>query len=159
MWTSAWKKNYSYHICEIFGQSCLCVTFTSWSTPSFGMLLSRLSNRNTHVCTSSIRMISFFYRSVWIAHMFQIMPALCPHGQREWGWVGGGWSTKCGQAWTGGGGPKNSQICADILYGWPLSYYFEETIGFDVKASFASCPVSRLISWYNKPGDITKEFW
>ena len=31
--------------------------------------------------------------------MFQIMPALCPHGQRE-----GGWSTKCGQAWTGGGG-------------------------------------------------------
>ena len=27
---------------------------------SFGMLLSKLSNRNTHVCTSSIRMISFF---------------------------------------------------------------------------------------------------
>ena len=32
--------------------------------------------------------------------MFQIMPAFCPHGQGE-------------------GGPKNSQICADILYGWP----------------------------------------
>ena len=28
----------------------------------------------------------------------------------------------------------------------PLSYCFEETIGFDVKASFASRPVSRLIS-------------
>ena len=41
-----------------------CVTFTSWSTPSFGMLLSKLSNRNTHACTSSIRMISFFYPSV-----------------------------------------------------------------------------------------------
>ena len=27
----------------------------------------------------------------------------------------------------------------------PLSYCFEETIGFDVKASFASRPVSRLI--------------
>ena len=27
-----------------------------------------------------------------------------------------------------------------------LSYCFEETIGFDVKVSFASCPVSRLIS-------------
>ena len=26
-------------------------------------------------------------------------------------------------------------------------------------ASFASRPVSRLIKWYNKPGDITKEFW
>ena len=31
----------------------------------------------------------------------------------------------------------------------PLSYCFEETIGFDVKASFASRPLSRLISWYN----------
>ena len=44
----------------LFDQSCLCVTFTSCSTPSFGILLSKLSNRNTHVCTSSIRMISFF---------------------------------------------------------------------------------------------------
>ena len=44
----------------LFSQSCLCVTFTSWSTSSFGMLLSKLSNRNTHVCTCSIRMISFF---------------------------------------------------------------------------------------------------
>ena len=41
----------------------------------------------------------------------------------------------------------------------PLSCSFEETIGFDVKASFASRPVSRLFRWYNKPGDITKEFW
>ena len=45
--------------------------------------------------------------------IFQIMPALCPHGRGE----EERWSTKCGQAWTGGGGPKNSQICADILYG------------------------------------------
>ena len=36
----------------------------------------------------------------------------------------------------------------------PLSYCFEETIGFDVKGSFARRPMSRLI----KPGDITKEF-
>ena len=41
----------------------------------------------------------------------------------------------------------------------PLSYSFEETIGFDVKASFANRPESRLIKWYNEPGDITKEFW
>ena len=40
-----------------------------------------------------------------------------------------------------------------------INYCFEETIGFDVKASFASRPVSRLIRWYIKPGDITKEFW
>ena len=41
----------------------------------------------------------------------------------------------------------------------PLTYYFEETIGFDVNVSFSSRPVSRLIRWYNKPGHITKEFW
>ena len=41
----------------------------------------------------------------------------------------------------------------------PLSYCFGETIRFDVKASFASCPVSRLIRWFNKPGYTTKEFW
>ena len=39
----------------------------------------------------------------------------------------------------------------------PLSYCFEETIGFDVKVSFASRPASRLIRRYNKPSDITKE--
>ena len=31
----------------------------------------------------------------------------------------------------------------------PLSYCFKEIIGFDVKASFANRPVSRLIRWYN----------
>ena len=30
---------------------------------------------------------------------------------------------------------------------------------FDLKASFASRPMLRLISWYSKPGDITKEYW
>ena len=30
--------------------------------------------------------------------------------------------------------------------------------GFDVNALFASLPVSSLIRWYNKPGDIAKEF-
>ena len=55
----------------LFTQSCLCVTFTSWSTTSFGMLLSRLFNRKTHVCTSSIRVISFLYPLVWIVHKLQ----------------------------------------------------------------------------------------
>ena len=40
----------------------------------------------------------------------------------------------------------------------PLSYCFEETIGFGIKASFASRSVSRIIRWYKKPGDIKKEF-
>ena len=35
-----------------------------------------------------------------------------------------------------------------------IRYYFEETITFDIQASFAKGPVSRLI----KLGDKTKEF-
>ena len=105
----------------MFGQSCLCVTFSSLSTPSFGMLLLKLSNRNTHMCTSSIRMISFFYPSVWIVHKLEcfkyIMPALCPFGQGE---EGGQPNVDRPRHGGVGGGPKNSQICMDILYGWPL---------------------------------------
>ena len=40
----------------------------------------------------------------------------------------------------------------------PVSYFFEETIGFDVKAPFASRPLLPLLRSYNKAGDITKEF-
>ena len=40
-----------------------------------------------------------------------------------------------------------------------LSYCFKETIGSDLKASLAGRPVSRLIRWCNKPGEITREFW
>ena len=36
-------------------------------------------------------------------------------------------------------------ICIQFVIFKPLSYYFEETIGFDVKPSFASRPESRLI--------------
>ena len=76
----------------LFGQSCLCVTFTSWSTPSFGMLFLECIFLPFSVNRSQVA-------------IFQIMPVLCPHGQGE-----GRWSTKCGQTWTGGGGPKKSQI-------------------------------------------------
>ena len=39
-----------------------------------------------------------------------------------------------------------------------LSYYLEETIGFDIKALFASCPEMGLIRSQKEPGDVTKEF-
>ena len=39
-----------------------------------------------------------------------------------------------------------------------ISYCFEATVGFDVKASFSSRPEPRLIRRYSEPGDITKEF-
>ena len=41
----------------------------------------------------------------------------------------------------------------------PISYCFKETMGFNIKTSSRSRPVSRLIRWYDKLGDITKEFW
>ena len=44
----------------------------------------------------------------------------------------------------------------ELTLHFPVIYF---TIGFHVKASLASRPVSRLIRWYKKPGDITKEFW
>ena len=79
----------------LFVQSCLCVTFTSWSTPSFEMLLLKLSNRNTHVCTSSIRMISFFtlqcelFTSCNVSNNSSLVSA----------WTGGG--VMINQMWTG----------------------------------------------------------
>ena len=50
--------------------------------------------------------------------MFQIMAALCVH--REGEGRGGGWSPNVDRLGQGEEGPKNSQVCADILYGWPL---------------------------------------
>ena len=62
-----------------------CVTFTSWSTPSFGMLLSKLSNRNTRVYNQYQNDLLFLPFSVNCSQvaMFQIMPTLCPHNQGE----------------------------------------------------------------------------
>ena len=52
--------------------------------------------------------------------MFQIMPALCLHRQGKWvGGGGGSGQPNVDRPGQGEGGPKNSQICADILYGWP----------------------------------------
>ena len=40
---------------------------------------------------------------------------------------------------------KKKEELRQVVIFKPLSYCFKETIGFDVKASFASRPVSRLI--------------
>ena len=96
-----------------FGQSCLCFTFTSWSTPSFQMLLSKLSNRNTHVCTSSIRMNCFLLCELFTSCNVSDNASLVSARTGREGVVN--------QIWTGlgrgRGDPQNSQICADILYG------------------------------------------
>ena len=55
--------------------------------------------------------------------------------------------------------PKYGFSLTQFVIFKPLRYCFEETIAFDVKASLASGPGWRVIRWYSKPGDITKEFW
>ena len=114
----------------LLGQSCLCVTFTLWLMPSFGMLLSKLSNRNTRVCTSNIRMIRFFLpfsvNCPQVA-MFQIMPTLCPHGQGE---EGGGQPNVDRPGWGGGGGgggwgsQKFPNLCGHPLWMIPKETLF-----------------------------------
>ena len=90
--------------------------------PSFRMLLSKLSNRNTRVYIQYQNDQFFLPFSVYCSQvvMLQIMPALCPHGQGEgvgWGGGGGDQPNVDRPGHGEGGGPKNSQISADILYG------------------------------------------
>ena len=104
--------------CYVMPMPCLCVTFTSWSTPSFGMLLSKFSNRNTHVCTSSIRMISFFTLQCEFFTSCNVSKNASLLSPRTGG------EGVVNQVWTGldrgSGAPKKSQTFADIVYGWPL---------------------------------------
>ena len=100
----------------LFGQSCLCATFTSWSTPSFGMLLSKLPHRNTRVYIQ-YQNDQFFYTSVWIVHKLQCFKYCQPCVRTDKGKGGG--QPNVDRPGREREGPKNSQICADILYGWP----------------------------------------
>ena len=57
--------------------------------------------------------------------MFQIIPALYPHRQREVDGEGVGWSAKCGRAWTGGvGSSKFPNLCGHPLWMTPHSELF-----------------------------------
>ena len=47
---------------------------------------------------------------------------------------------------------KYQKLTDQFIIFKPIGYCFEETMGFDVKASFASSPVLRLIRRYNKSG-------
>ena len=106
----------------------VCHIYCVVSTPSLGMLLSKLSNRNTHVCTSSISV------NCSQVAIFQIMPALCPHGQGE-----GGWSTKCGQAWTGReGSQKFPNLCRHPLWMTPFSFPLHFLQTANINMSFQS---------------------
>ena len=76
------EKNYSYHICEIYSGNfavCLNDQFDQFFLP-FNVNCSQVA-------------------------MFQIMPALCLHGQAE-----GGGQPNVNR-------PGQGQICADIFYG------------------------------------------
>ena len=99
------------HFC--LANHAFCVTLTSLSTPSFGVLLSNLSNRNTHVCTSSIRMISFFtvqcdlFTSCNVSNNASLVSARTREGGRV-----------VNQMWTG---QKFPNLC-----GCPLKWIYKE---------------------------------
>ena len=103
------------HFCLV---SCACLSHLLCGKLHLLECYYRNCLMGTHVCTSSIKMISFFYPSVWIVHkLFQIMPALCTHGQGEGGGGGGGGSIKRGQAWTRGGrSQKFPNLCGHPLW-------------------------------------------
>ena len=115
---SQWLKNeifsFSRTLAFLFGQSCLYVTFTSSSTPSFGMLLLKLSNKNTCVYIQYENDQFFFtlqcelFTSCNVSNNANLVSARTG---------GGGGQPKVDRLGQGQKGPKNSQICADILYG------------------------------------------
>ena len=126
MWMSTWKKNYSYHICEqlhfCFANHA-CVSHLLRAQPHLLGCYYRNCLIGTHMCVHLVSEWSVFYPSVWIFTSCNVSNNVSlASARREVGVGGGWWSTKYAQAWTGEGaaGLKNSQICVDILYGWPL---------------------------------------
>ena len=129
----------------LFGQSCLCVTFTLWSTPSFGMLLSKLSNRNTRVYIQYQNDQFFLPFSVNCLHvaMFQIMPALCPLGLGE----GGGQPNVDRPRQGEGGSQKFPNLCGHPLWMTPnwINWFFKEKITLKhLKTAGSSDPRAHL---------------
>ena len=144
MWTSAWKKNYSYHICEIYSDKwnifffqimilehlhfCLanhaCVSLLLCGQPHLLECYYQNYLIGTHMCTCSIRMISFFtllcklLTSCNVSNNASLVSARTGDGGE-----GGGGQPNKDRPWQGEGSPKNSQICEDILYQWPQSCF------------------------------------
>ena len=57
---------------------------------------------------------------------------------------------------------SRKKMIFEILFQWGFytaQFVIFKPLRFDVKALFASRPVSLLIRWFNKPGVVTKEFW
>ena len=158
MWTSAWKKNYSYRICEIYSDNlavCLYIKF-------FLLLVVNRECMEHNVMTSFRILSSFecflrYFQTEWSV-FFTLQCELFTScnvssnaslvSARTGGGVVGGQPNvyRPGQ---GERGSENSQICADILYGWPhveintnfFLYYllFSElfsTVNDDIDSSF-----------------------
>ena len=111
----------SCHVCVsclVMPMSCLCVTFTSWLTPSLECYY-RNGLIGTHMCIHPVSEWPVFFTLQW--DLFTSCNVSNNASLVSSGAGGGG----VNQIWTGldrgRGDPKNSQICADILYGWPLN--------------------------------------
>ena len=101
-----------------------CVSHLLRGQPHLLECYYRNSLIGTHVCVHPVSEWSdFFYPSVWILHKLQCFKQCQPCLRTDRGWGGGGrgdGQPNVDRPGQGDGGPKYSQICADILYGWPL---------------------------------------
>ena len=120
IWMPVWKKNCNYHICKHL-HFCLanhaCVSHLRRAQPHLLECYYWNFIIGTHMCTSSIRMISFCTRQCELSTSCNISN----NASLVSVWTGGG----VGQPNVDRPGqrrrpPKNSQICTDILYGWTL---------------------------------------
>ena len=122
MWTSAWKKNYSYNICEIYSDNlavCLYIKFPLcfYSIGMYGTQCNDITSNIVFIrmffTLFSNRMISFFtlqYELFTSCNVSNNASLVSARTGGRW------WSTKCGQAWTGGGASqKFPNLC-----GYPL---------------------------------------
>ena len=131
IWTSAWKKNYSHHICEIYLDNlavclhikfCILLVFNRECMERNVMISFRiLSSLECFLRYFQTEWLVFFtlqcelFTTCNVSNNASLVSARTGGGSERGGGV-------VNQIWTdmdrGGGGPKNSQICSEILYGW-----------------------------------------
>ena len=95
MWTSALKKYYSYHICEIYTYNlavCLYIKCSFCLYPIENVWNAMEWHHFEYCLHSNVFYVIFKQNDQFFlpfsvncsqVAMFQIMPALCPHGQGE----------------------------------------------------------------------------
>ena len=133
MRTSTWKKNYSYHICEIDSDDLVVCLYMKFSFCLYSMKMYQTQYNAIISNIVFIQMLLRYFQTEWSVFFtlqcefvtscnFSNDASLV--SARTGGWGGGGvredGQPNVDRPGQGEGGPKNSQISADILYERPL---------------------------------------